>query len=476
MIAEAERRSPPPPLGGRVRWSLLNSACGLATSLAGYAVIGRFVAPAEYGRLAVILSMWGLCTSAIDWCGNLMMRYGPVELSRRDSLGATLSARLVLAAPSLALLLPGAPLYLRFARGWPAPLLALTVTWLLVSAAVGVGQWSAVAAQRFRPLTAANLVMRATVPAAILVLAAQGRAPSAESLACATVAGAALGAALLIAALRGLLALERPDRALLRSMWRYSLPSLIAAPSLAAMSYLDPLVLARSASHADVGRYQLAYVTVTVFGMIGASLNGVLSPELVGASARGERGAVDAYRLTHQPRLALALGLLPLAGACVAGPLARGILPQAYAPAGDVAALLCAAGGLMMGVWSFHPLVTVTDSVWALQLATIASAATNVALDLALAPRLGAGGVALANVAAWTVQLVVLAVLLRRRIGARLAAVAPLIGSAAFVSGLLAAGAPFALRAAVGAALLAAGGVAAWRAYPLWRSKTRPAP
>jgi O-antigen/teichoic acid export membrane protein len=421
------------PVGRRVRRSLFNSASGLATSAAAYLVIGCFVAPAEYGHAAIILATGGLFTIAVDWCGSVMMRYGPEELARDGTLRRTLATRLVFAVPALALTLPGVPLYLALARGWPAPLLALTVFWLLASAAFGVAQWSAVAAQRFGTLMVANTLVRSTPPLVVLALVAAGQAVTAERLAAATVGGFALGALVLFGALRTLLGLTRPDRALLSAMWRFSLPSLIAAPSLAAMTYVDPLVLQRWVSHADVGRYQLAYLAVTLFGMLGASLNSVLSPELVHHAAQGRADRIERYRCRVQPRMAIGLGLCAFAAALLVAPVARAILPTRWAAAANTAAILTVAGGFMIGVWSYHPLVTVTDSTWALQLASMASAAINVALDLALAPRFGTVGVALANVAAWAVQLVALGLLLHRRVGARRIALVPLVAGAAVV-------------------------------------------
>jgi O-antigen/teichoic acid export membrane protein len=463
MSGAAAPGPPAPSVARRVRWSAASSGLGLITSLGAYAVIGRLVDPGEYGRFAVMLATWGLFASAIDWCGNLMMRYGPIELGQRGSLRVTLSTRLVFAAASLVVLLPGAPAYLWW-RGWPPARLAYTVGWLVAQTAFTVMQWSAVAAQRFRVLTAANVLQRACLPLTLLACAAGGRPIAADVLAVATLAGTLGAAGLLAVALRPLVGFSRPDRALFGAMWRYSLPSLLAAPSLAAMSYLDPILLARWASHADVGRYQLAYVTVTVFGALGAALNVVLSPELVSASAAGHHAAVEAYRRRDQPRLALGVGLGAFALACLAAPLARVVLPPAYAAAAEVIAVLCVAGGFMAGVWSFHPLVTVTESVWALQIATVLSAATNVALDVALAPAHGAIGIAFANVAAWVVQFAALALLLHRRIGARRIALGPLVVVGAAVSALVVAHAP---RAVLGGAatLLSAVSLAALRIY-----------
>lgn len=437
--AQSERPSPRPSVLGRVRGSILASATGLAASLASYACVSRFVTPAEYGRASVILSIWGLLTVATEWCAPVMMRYGPVELARCGSLRTTLSTRLLFALPALVLLLPTAPLYFLFTRGWPASLAWGMGAYLVVSAALGTAQSCAVAAQRFGALALANTIARAAPVVVIVGALAVGRPVGAEALVFAAVAGAGLGAALLFVALSTLLGLARPDRALFGRMWRYSLPGLVAAPSLATITYVDPIILQQVVSHAEIGRYQLAYLTVTLFGAAGASVNSVLSPELIAARERGDESAVERYRLVIQPRLALELGFVACAAACVAAPMVRLLLPAAWAGAADPVGVLTVAGALMLGVWSLHPLVAVTDSVWSLEAATILSAVANVAGDLWLAPRAGVIGVALANVASWAVQLIVLALLLHRYIGARRIALALVPCAAAVLVVVLAA-------------------------------------
>jgi O-antigen/teichoic acid export membrane protein len=227
-----------------------------------------------------------------------------------------------------------------------------------------------------------------------------------------------------------------------------------AAPCIAVTNYIDPIVLRRSVSHAEVGRYQLAYLTIMLCSMAGASFNGVLSPELVGAQARGDGRALDRYRDTTQPRLALALGLCLYACACVAAPMLAPLLPAAWAGAAELVAVLTIAGGLMLAVWTYYPLVTATDSTAVTQVAIVCGAGTNLAIDLMLAPRFGAVGVALANVAAWSAQLLLVSGLMRRRIGARRQSLV-LVLVAVPVAAVVVGATPLAVRAGVALVLIA---------------------
>jgi O-antigen/teichoic acid export membrane protein len=467
---EVAPATPRPSMGRRLRGSATANLASLVGSLATYVALTRLVDPAEYGQATLVIATWGLCQVSTDWCGESLMRFGPVELSRAGTLRTTLSTRLVFAVAALALLLPGAPLYFHFVRGWPPLLLALTDVYLVAGAAVGIAHWAAVAAQRFRPMTVTNFILRGTPLIAILLLHAVGRAVTARVLILAAVVANAAGALVLLGALRPLLGLTRPDRQLLAAMWRYSRPMLWAAPCIAITTFVDPIILRHSVSYTEVGRYQFAYLTITLFGMAGASFNGVFSPELVSAQARHDTHTVDHYRRRLQPELALALGLAACAGACVAAPLTAALLPARWAGAGELIALLSVAGGLLLATWTFYPLVTSTDNTPVSQLAIVCGAATNLTLDLVLAPRFGTAGVALANVAAWSAQLLLVGCGLHRRIGARRRALL-LIPVALPTGALLAAGVSLPVRVTLGALLLAAAVRAAQRA----RVKAAPA-
>ena len=450
-------------IGNRFRWSLVNSVSGLAASMITLLAVSRVVEPGEYGRVAVILAAWGLLFNSVDWCGGLLMRFGPVELRERGTLGVAIGTRLVFAAPVLLPLVTVGPLALFFGFGWSPALSSLTALWFLVATAHNVLQWSAIAAQRFVPLAIAGVVVKITPLAAVGWAAFAGIPVRAELLVCATVAGHGLGALILAGALGRLVAIGRPDGKLLGAMWRYSLPGLLGLPAMAAINWLDPLLLDRWSTRADVGRYQLAYPIFTLFAMLGASLNSVLSPELVRRIAQRDFAAVERYRDRDQPLLALLLGVAAFGGACLAAPLARAVLPDRYAVTAELIALLSVAGGFLLAFWTMHPLVTATDSVWSLQLAIGCQAIANVVGDVALAHRYGSTGVAVANVFAWAAAFVTLTLQLGRRIEARPGALVPLLAAGVAVTLLLVENAPVAARIAVGAALFGTSGALGFR-------------
>src|SRR5262245_20647892 len=123
--------SPSAPMQPRVRRSFVAGASSLLASLATYVVVCRLVSPTEYGRSTIVLSTLGLFAVAFQWCGNLMIRYAPVELSRSGSLRVTLSTRLVFTVPPLLLLVPGVPAWFGWTEGWTPLVQCLSVLWLL---------------------------------------------------------------------------------------------------------------------------------------------------------------------------------------------------------------------------------------------------------------------------------------------------------------------------------------------------------
>src|SRR5437763_15877244 len=102
--------------------------------------------------------------------------------------------------------------------------------------------------------------------------------------------------------------------------------------------------------------------------MLGASLNSVLSPELVRAGAERNSHALVRYRDRMQPRFALYAGLACFGASLFAAPTMRLLLPTAYAASAQLVALLSVAGGFLIAFWTLLPLVAATDRVWRLQI------------------------------------------------------------------------------------------------------------
>jgi O-antigen/teichoic acid export membrane protein len=419
------------PILQRTRWSVISGGLALATSLATLLVISRVVDPTEYGRVAVVMAGWGLLTAPITWPSTVIMRFGPVELQRSESLRQTVAARMVFALPVLLVLFAGTPVYLRVGRGWGASMIALTLGWLVASTGYDVLQWCSTASQRFRPAALANVVVKGA-PLAIALPALLTRSSvSSEALLQVTVLGTALAALVLYASMRDLLGIAAVDRTLVRDMWRYARPVLVGMPSLAAIAWADPLILDHFGARVDVGHYQLATPTITIFATLGGSLNAVHSPELVAAKARDDRAVFDVYKKRGQPATALTFGFGAFGAACIAPPIVRAVLSSDYSAAGDIVGLLTAAGGFIVATYSLYPIFMATDNVGVQQASVVLQAMTNVGFDVLLGRAEGPIGIATANVVAWGVSYLSLNYMLARRGVAQLTAVLPLLGGSA---------------------------------------------
>jgi O-antigen/teichoic acid export membrane protein len=420
-------------LARRITWSFANSLSGLVASAITLIAVSRVVEPHEYGRVAVVVSAWGLLLTPVTWCGSLLMRFGPVEYAASGRLRRSIAARLVFARWPLPLVLLGGLAYFNFVSKWSTLDLVLTAGWVVSATAYDVLQWSAVAAQRFGPMAMANVSLRATP---LLVVVAAWIHPfrvSADVLLAANLVGSGLGCVALAIGLRRVIGIDAVDASLVRDMWRYARPLLFGVPGQAAVLWLDPLLLDKWAPRADVGRYQLAYPTFTIFSALGSAVNAVFSPELVRSSETARSAVIGRYARTTQPLLAVTSALAAFGLSCVVAPLARVILPASYAMTADLIAILSIAGGLLLAFWSLLPLVTVTDNVASQQWSTFVQAIINVGLDVMLAPQFGSSGVAIANVAAWMVAYAILSLLIRARVGVPLWPLW-LIGSSAAVA------------------------------------------
>lgn len=402
-------------IGGRLGKSALNGIVSLATSALTIVAVGHYVSPAEYGEASVLLARFGILTVALTCCGSLVYRFGPEELAYKGAIGSTVAVRLVFSWPVLAALLIVVPLF----GGSSLALTALTLLWIPVTLAWDVAQAIAVAAQRFGSLTAANTILKASPIFAIAVCTAVAWPVRGITLVGATVLGTLSATVLVLSGVAGLLREFKVDRLLLTQMWRYALPMIVGAPALAAVSWADPLLLSRFASKEELGCYQLAYPTITVFATLGASFNAVYTPELVHAEATGRRQAYQHYLERGQSELAVATGMIAL-GAALAGPwFLTAILPSRYGNSPLISGLLSIAGIGLLGFWSLLPIANINNKTWLLQGAIAAQAVSNIALDVGLAPRFGALGIAAANIGAWLVAYATLTLFLRPTVGLR---------------------------------------------------------
>jgi O-antigen/teichoic acid export membrane protein len=338
--------------------------------------------------------------------------------------------------------------------------------------------------QAFRLRAVGNVVLKGTPLLVVLAPAAVPFHVRAEHLLCATVVAHLASAGLLLAGLGKAARPGRPDRELVSSMWRYVGPALVGVPATTLIAWADPLILSRFVPAESVGHYQLAYMVVTVCAVCAASLNSVISPEIVRADARGDVAVREEYATRWQPAMAIVLSACAFVAAAVAPPVVRFALGQAYAPSAELMGLLLVAGGLQLATATLSPIITAASCQRAAQIRNVAQAASNVGLDLALGSAFGATGIAVANIGASAVGLVTAHVLMRRAAPLRSAPMIAIVAAALAVAALALAGGSVAMRTVVAVAVAAtfaalAGGALDLRAIGNFlrrRAARRPAP
>lgn len=267
-------------------------------------------------------------------------------------------------------------------------------------------------------------------------------------------AGDGLAAILIAVALSraGIELRPRLDRDILRSIFRSARP-LILTSVLAMIIYNSDVLLLRAIRDtSEVGLYLAAYTLINFLGVLGITATVSLIPSLSRLHGDRDRGA--ALLQTGMARV-VALGApLAVGGSLLAGPLIDVVFGEAFAASGPMLAIL---------IWSI-PLLLIRSVFQAALIAggqqrnvlhaTIAAAAVNVALNLALIPWIGPLGAAAATVAAELVRMVAAARFVQAA-GLRNPAPAaywPPIAAAALMGATLAVAPPLPLALLIGAA------------------------
>ena len=213
----------------------------------------------------------------------------------------------------------------------------------------------------------------------------------------ASAAWGALFVALTLAHQREHLALAAFDGEILREATRYSLPLLPATLGLWALDRADRFVLQHFRGEAEVGVYSAHYTLASLATFMLFSLQLTLLPRCASLWAADREGARRYLDLSC--RAFTTFGLLFATVAPFAVPAALRVLAPATAtPAAPLNSALVATGVLFYGFGIIQQMVLfITQRTRAVGLILAGSAAMNLGLNVALAPRLGGTGAALAT-------------------------------------------------------------------------------
>lgn len=264
---------------------------------------------------------------------------------------------------------------------------------------------------RARNALRAGAALLLAVAVGIAIAAGRLDVPTAVALWLGHVAITGLAAAALGVALAG--GGPRLDLAALRPAFRHGLRGAASTACAFLLLRSDLFLVTHFLGPADAGRYAVAAALAGLVLMLPSSIGTAFLPRAI---RRVRRGGDTAGPIVCRLTLGATLGLAVVA-ALVAGPFVRTVYGAAYAPA--VAALLWLLPGVVVASVTYV-LGSEAQGRGAFHLASLAAAAgltVNVAANVALIPRLGIVGAAIASSIGYAVSAAVLLVWVSRTAG-----------------------------------------------------------
>jgi O-antigen/teichoic acid export membrane protein len=379
-------------------------------AFAAIAIYTRLLKPEEYGRYALVIAAVTLANALFfQWLRLALVRYAPAaELS--GPLRPTLLAMALLLAAAVVFV--GLPLAL-LPVPW-RPLVIPTILLLVLTAFFELFLENARAEMRpgfYSALLLSKSALALAVGAALALAGFGWWSP---------VVG--LSAGMLLPAILAYLrewSSTRPrlDPAVVRRVCAYGLPLSFTVALVVVMGTTDRFIISALRGVDDAGLYavgvDLTQFSITMLMMV---VNLAAYPLAVRAyETHGERAARD--QLAQNLSLLLAVGLPAAAGLAILAPnVAHVFVGAPFREAAAALIPIVAAAAFIAGLKSYYFDVAfqfrdkTISQVWV----ACAAAAANIVLNLALIPRFGLQGAAVASLLGWTFALALAAVVGRR--------------------------------------------------------------
>jgi O-antigen/teichoic acid export membrane protein len=393
----------------------------MAVSLGINALLTRRLGVEAFGQLALLLMCSQVLSMAVaNWTQTGLVRFGAQEFAETGSASAALWTRVWLVAP-WALVVSALAFVARepLARYLSVPAAGLLVVLAHFIASFALTTVGSVcqAAQAMSRYGALLFLDKAVMATLLLLLPAiwMGAPLRVLGLYAASSLAVAAGGATVLGRRSVLPVAFSAER--YRRMLAFSLPLAFSSwAGVLGTNWFDLIVIRWYRPVAEVGLYALGTVLAGVVQQVAIVFSTLLLPELSVMVARGEDGQIK--RLVERGLPYWALATSALFSAVVVG--AAWIVPLIFGPAfarsAAVLALLMPASCALVLFSALSPLVAARGSTWALTSICVASGLTNVVMDLALVPRYGIIGAALATVIAYTTSAVLVLVFVRRRL------------------------------------------------------------
>jgi len=363
---------------------------------------------AAYGRFALFFMLLEVVSHFVNWPNMGLVRFGREELAHEERLGDTFCARMVIFLGCIVLVgvllfASSAPLASYLALDLPVHRLLLAYVALngFVLLAQGVfqtaGDFGAYASTQ-AGVKILNLIFLLALFVPQVVRATPGRVLLTH-----------IGS-FSIVAMGSLIALPWrkiwPARPNLRTMARvaaYSWPLLPAGLSALVVNWIDFVVIRRVAGDAAVGVYAVAYQPVVVLIALNVALMSAVQPLLVSLVLARRRDALVWYQTDALRQVGWALGMLGVI-LSLAAELIPPVVGGRYAAAVEPCQVLMAGVAFYMFSGFQSAYAKALDKVRSVLLVGVVLAGLNTVLDLALVPRFGISGAAVATTAAYAMS------------------------------------------------------------------------
>lgn len=379
--------------------------------------------PDEYGRIAVLVAITGVLGAVLGLGLEPAILRTYVQLAddppERERFVSTLGYFTVAAPAGGAILAAIGYLSAVAGSGGSADIVVVTLAFLATAfQTTSMVFVSAIlrAQERLKPFTVVSAIQSVGGPVAALILVVVLRLGVVGWFAASLISAA-------LALVVGLVVLEnawlrRFSLSHLRTALRFGLPLLPHSLSHWALNLSDRIILATFVAASAVGVYNVAYQLAAPIGLILIAVRQGLMPMYSSAAddAANRRDLGD--MATIQVHLA---GVLTLATALIGPALIWVAFPATYAEAGGLIPWI-ALGYFFFGLYlvpvdSLSLMLGRTTWLW---LPTAAAAVTNIALNVALIPRLGAVAAAINTAVAYGVLLAGVIALRRAQHGPRI--------------------------------------------------------
>jgi O-antigen/teichoic acid export membrane protein len=361
----------------------------------------RLLVPEEYAKLSLFATITLMTGALLNWPTNAMGRFGREEFVRdatcRRTFWAVFWIRVPLRLLALAAIWVLQARILQFVQ-LPPMALWLLAAWVLLGGSSGLPEL--LQAQGRYGASAWILQLPALVNLAFVLLMAAAWLPvNVLTLALSFCIGSILLAGGFMLSVRHSVTPPVLERAWTGRILAFSWPFLIHGGAVYALDYIDTVTLRCYMPMAAVGIYAVAYNLNIYARSPIAMLSPLIQPHLVTAYLEGRMDRVSWFYRRIVPQVSLAVGQLAALLVLLLPAIALVVGPR-FSKALPAFSLLVGGMGWQAMTVLMTPLFYASGRVGCHIAAYVAMALVNLAVDVALVPRIGLMGAAVGKIAA----------------------------------------------------------------------------